>query len=339
MLCNPPRMITKFAFVGFRHPHIFDMYQRCRERDDVEIVACCEEDASTRSEQASRDDLEITHESFAAMLEETECDVVAVGDSYGLRADRIIAALERGRHVISDKPICISLAELDRIEEVAKQKNCIVGCMLDMRDLPVFLGLRELIKQGEIGEVQAISFDGQHPLNYGKRPMWYFEPGMHGGVINDIAVHALDFIPWASGLAIRDLNAARGWNGTVPQHPDFQQCGQGMLTLENGAGVIFDVSYLTPDSIGYTMPIYWRFTIWGADGVLEAGFNTPQITIFKNGEDAPRPVELPAGKPGSYLESFLQEINGGTDLHLSSADVLKASRISLEVQALADRSG
>lgn len=315
------------------------MYQRCRDRDDVEIVACCEEDAATRSDLAARDDLEITHEHFDALLEETDCDVVAVGDSYGRRAGRILAALERGRHVISDKPICLSLSELDQIEAAARAKDRIVGCMLDMRDLPIFLGLRKLIQQGEIGAVQAISFDGQHPLNYGKRPSWYFEPGMHGGVINDIAVHALDFIPWATGQEIGDLVAARGWNGTVPQHPDFQQCGQGMLTLENGAGVIFDVSYLTPDSIGYTMPIYWRFTIWGADGVLEAGFNTPQITVFKNGEAAPRPVDPPAGQAGAYLESFLTEINGGADLHLSSADVLKAARISLRLQELADSTG
>ena len=330
-------MKTRFAFVGFRHPHVFDMHQRCLDRDDVEIVACCEEDADSRAALADRDGLDITHENFATMLEEVDCDVVAVGDCYGLRADRLIPALERGRHVISDKPICISLDELDRLEKAARDNQRVVGCMLDMRDLPIFLGLREQIRNGEIGEIQAISFDGQHPLNYGKRPMWYFEPGMHGGVINDIAVHALDFIPWATGQSVKEIVAARGWNGTAPQHPEFQQCGQGMLTLENGAGVTFDVSYLTPDTIGYQMPLYWRFTIWGADGVLEAGFNSSQITIYKNGESEPRQIDPPAGKPGDYLESFLREIRGEADPSLSAADVLKAARISLQIQEAANQ--
>ncbi|MFT5471638.1 MAG: putative dehydrogenase, partial [Verrucomicrobiales bacterium] len=120
-------MSVRFAFVGFRHPHIFDMYQRCRDRDDVEIVACCEEDAATREELATRDDLEFTHTSCDAMLDEVECDVVAVGDSYGLRVGWILGALERGRHVISDKPICISLSELDQIEAAASEKNRIMG--------------------------------------------------------------------------------------------------------------------------------------------------------------------------------------------------------------------
>ena len=106
---------------------------------------------------------------------------------------------------------------------------------------------------------------------------------------------------------------------------------------DGNTGVIFDVSYLTPDSIGYTMPIYWRFTIWGTDGALEAGFNTPQMTLFKTGEDSPRSIDLPVGKPGAYLDSFLHEIGGETDLHLSSADVMKASRISLQLQEIADR--
>ena len=86
-------MNVRFAFTGFRHPHIFDMYQRCRDRRDVEIVACCEEDAATREELAAREDLEITHTSCDAMLDAVECDVVAVGDSYGLRASRILAVL------------------------------------------------------------------------------------------------------------------------------------------------------------------------------------------------------------------------------------------------------
>ncbi len=331
-------MGTRFAFVGFRHPHIFDMYQRCRDNDQIEIVACCEEDAETRTALAERKDLEITHESFAEMLAGVECDVVAVGDCYGRRAALLVAALEAGRHVISDKPICISLDELDTIEAAAGKQKRVVGCMLDMRDLPIYLGLRQQIQDGVIGEVQAISFDGQHPLNYGKRPMWYFEPGMHGGVLNDIGVHAIDFIPWATGQPIKTIVAARGWNATAPQHPDFQQCGQGMFTLANGAGVICDVSYLTPDTIGYQMPLYWRFTIWGTGGVLEAAYNSKSIAVFRNGETASREIEPPAGRPGAYLDSFLREIAGESDgLHLSSRDVLKAARITLQLQEAADK--
>jgi predicted dehydrogenase len=330
-------MSTRFAFVGFRHPHIFDMYRRCQAHAEISVVACCEENRTAAKQLAEAGEVQITHTDYAAMLASVACDVVAVGDCYGLRADILTKAMEAGKHVICDKPLCISLTELDRIEAMAAAADRVVGCMLDMRDLPVYLGLRKLLQAGEIGDVQAVSFDGQHPLLYGQRPMWYFEPGMHGGVLNDIAVHAVDFIPWATGHRVEAVVAARCWNATVTEHPQFQQCGQAMLRLENGAGVVCDVSYLMADFFAYEMPLYWRFTFWGTQGVLEATANSPGITVYKNGEDEPRVVPLSVGQPGAYLDSFLREINGQRDeLHLSSADVLTAARTALALQKVAD---
>ena len=124
------------------------------------------------------------------MLEETDCDAIAIGDYYAQRGSLIIQALSHGKHVISDKPLCTSLDELDEIERLAAAKSLKVNCMLDMRDSAPFISVRKLIRQGLIGEVHAITFGGQHPLLLGKRPAWYFEPGKHGGTINDIVIHA-----------------------------------------------------------------------------------------------------------------------------------------------------
>ncbi len=330
-------MSTRFAFVGFRHPHINDMHSRCRQSKDIDVVACCEEDVATRNRLNKDEIVNITHDRYETLLDEVDCDVIAVGDCYGRRAEIIEAALHASRHVISDKPLCITLSELDRIEQAAADAQRIVGCMLDMRDLGVFLGLRNLIQEGNIGDVHAISFDGQHPLLYGTRPSWYFENGMHGGVLNDIIVHAVDFIPWATGLAWKSVVAARCWNATVPQHPDFMQCGQAMLTLNNDAGVICDVSYLTPDSFAYEFPHYWRFTIWGSEGVLSGATNSAAISLYRNGESDVQHLPLANSQPGDYLKSFLAEISGqSSGLHVSSQDARIAARISLQIQRAAD---
>ena len=330
-------MSTRFAFVGFRHPHIRDMLSRCQQHPEIDVVACCEQDAATRAALAREGQITITHDDYEVLLEQIDCDVIAIGDVYGQRAAVIDRALQHNRHVISDKPVCISLTELDHIEQLANQRRRIVSGMLDMRDSPVSLGMRELLRGGRIGEVRAVSFDGQHPLMYGTRPDWYFAPGMHGGTLNDIAVHAMDFIPWATGQPLKSLLAARSWNANLPEVPHFHDGGQLMLTLQNGAGVLGDVSYLLPDSFGYEMPLYWRFTFWGADGVIEAGVNTPTIRLYQNGEQTARELPLPAGRPGAYLESFLAEIQGQTSgLHLSSREVLDATRRTLRIQQAAE---
>lgn len=331
-------MTTKFAFVGFRHPHINDMFARCQQRDDIEVVACCEEDAATRETLAAQGTVQVTHDNYTKMLSEVDCDVVAVGDYYQKRGALILQALEAGRHVMGDKPLCISLDELDKIEALAREKQRVVGCMFDMRDSAIFLGLRDLVRQGEIGKVHTINFGGQHALNFGVRPGWYFEPGKHGGTLNDIAIHGIDAIPWITGHEITKINAARCWNARLPDLPQFKECAQAMFELEGGEGVVCDVSYVSPDSFGFTTPLYWRFTIWGEQGVLEAGYASTSITLYKNGEKAARKVKPPEGKPGAYLESFIQEIQGQTEgLHLSSAEALRASRTVLMIQQAADQ--
>jgi predicted dehydrogenase len=325
------------AFVGFRHGHINDLYSRASALEEVEIVAACEEDAGTR-DAMKEGDIEITHSSYPEMLSEVECDIVAVGDYYGARGGRLIEALRLGKHVTADKPICTSLAELAEIDELSREKNLSVGCMLDLRDSGFMLRVRELISSGAIGSVQAISFGGQHPLNYTSRPPWYFEKGKHGGTLNDIAIHAMDAIPWLTGQAFTTVNAARCWNALIPDVPHFEDCAQVMLTLANGGGVLGDVSYLSPDSFGYSVPYYWRITVWGDGGVLEAGCNIENITLHRKGASEPEVFQPLESCPGGYLQAFLSDIDGeSAPGQLNTADVLRAAYVTLKAQEAADK--
>jgi len=328
----------KFAFMGFRHGHIISLYQLLGTRADVEIVAACEDDAPTRQKLQAEGTIAITHDSWPAMLDQVACDVVAVGDYYGRRGAILIEALKRGKHVISDKPICTSLAEWTAIRDLALARGLVVGCQLDLRDGGAFQTLRKLIRGGEIGQVHALSFNGEHPLMYGTRAGWYFEPGKHGGTINDIAIHAIDCIPWMTGLRFQKINAARNWNARLPQAPHFKDAAQMMLTLDNGGGVLGDVSYLAPDSQGYSIPQGWRMTIWGEKGVLENTNQKTELMLHKNGETTGRAIPIQPGTAGGYLESFLREIRGETrDLSLTSAEVLESSRLTLVIQDAADK--
>ncbi|MBN1580703.1 MAG: Gfo/Idh/MocA family oxidoreductase [Anaerolineae bacterium] len=330
-------MSIRLAFAGFRHGHIFDLYRRASESDEIEVVAACEGDPVTREQMAAQGMVDITHNRFEAMLEETACDAVAVGDVYARRGSLIVQALSRGKHVIGDKPLCTSLDELDEIERVSAAQDLKVGCMLDMRDSAPFITVRKLVQRGAIGEVHAVSFGGQHPLLLGKRAAWYFEPDQHGGTINDIAIHAIDAIPWITGLRFKTVNAARCWNAFAPEFPHFQGAGQMMLTMDNGCGVLGDASYMAPDSSGYALPFYWRTTFWGRLGVIETAYAARQVTIALNGENGMRHEPLSEGNPGGYLQSFINDINGNlSENELCTDHVLRAARIALTIQKAAD---
>jgi predicted dehydrogenase len=333
---------TRIAFLGFRHGHVRDVYLRARERPDVEIVACCEEDAGVRAALEREGAVKVTHRDHRKLLETVACEAVVIGTVFGRRGAVIADALAAGRHVLTDKPACTSLVELDRIEELARKHDRVVGMMLDMRDAGVFIGMRRLVREGAIEEVRAAAFGGQHPLLSATRPAWYHEEGCHGGTVNDIAIHAIDLLPWMTGLRFSRIVAAREWQHGVPQGSHFRNAAQLMLAMENEAGVVGDVSYFSPDSHGYSLPLYWRFTLWGSGGVLETSLNAGEIMLFKDGESSGQALPPGPPDPGGYLESFLRETRGERrastdDARLTMADVFAASRTALRAQEAATR--
>jgi predicted dehydrogenase len=314
------------------------MYDWVSKLGDPPIVAACEDHPETRAQLEKSGKVKLTHHTLDEMLADGNFGIVAIGDYYGRRGALAIRALEAGKHVIADKPLCTTFKELDRIETLAKERGLKVGMMLDLRDGGRFIGVRNLILAGEIGEVRAVSFNGQHPLKLGSRPGWYFEEGKHGGTVNDIAVHAIDLVPWMTGREFARIEAARGWN-TLETIPHFQDCAQMMLTMDNGCGVLGDVSYLVPDSLGYSHPIYWRMTFWGSVGVIEVGVNLPEIRMAKRGEKAFCPVPFAAENPGGYFQDFLDDIAGKSKAGgLDTATVLRVSRKTLAIQKAADES-
>ncbi len=331
-------MTPRFAFVGFRHGHILDLLSAIEAHAGAEVVACCEEDAATREELARAGRVDVTHTDFATMLREVECDVVAIGDVYARRGGLAIAALRSGRHLLGDKPLCTSLGELTEIERLAAEQQRLVSLQLDSRGSAAFRLARAIIHAGEIGEVATIRIEGQHPLLLGTRPGWYFEPGQHGGTINDIGVHAFDFVPWITGLEWGGISAARTWNAKAREYPHFHDCAQLMGKLTNGAGVLADFSYLAPDQLGYQLPHYWRIAVHGTKGMLETNLLATEVTVILDKSSVPECRPAGAGLQRAYLEDFLYELAGQADLaDLRSRDALKASRLALEAQALADR--
>ena len=329
-------MSLRVAFIGFRHGHINSLYSMVKDRDDTDIVAACEEDPGKRAELEGSE-IQITHDNYDRMLSEVPCDIVACGDYYGIRGERLIQAMEAGRHVVGDKPLCTSLDELARIEALAQSKGLRVGCMLDLAQAGPLVTLRRMVRDGAIGEVHAIMFQGQHPLMYGLRPDWYFEPGKHGGTINDIAIHGIDFLPVLTGFPIVEVVAARAWNARLKQHPEFQDAAMFMLRLENGATALGDVSYLASDQHGYNMPNYWRFTVSGSEGVIEAGPKLDVVRVWRSDSEAV--IEEP-GDPASgpnFFEQFLADIAGQpTPGGLDTQRVIHSSRITLIAQHAAD---
>jgi len=325
-------MNLNVAFAGYRHGHIFELWNRAADHPEVHILGSWEEDAATREDCEKRGVI-FNYKNYSDILADDNVNLVAIGDYYGRRGSLAIEALKAGKHVIADKPICTSLDELDEIERLSKEKGLVVHSMFSLRYEKNIALCKKIIDSGDLGEVRNISFNGQHCLGYGSRPGWYFEEGKHGGTINDIAVHGIDMIRYTTGLEVKKICGSRTWNSYADKVPFFNDCAQFMLELSNKAGVLADVSYAALSNQS-SLPTYWNFIIWGSKAMMTFSLSSPHISLYRAGEKEP---DLITGEPvncDNYAD-ILAELSG-KDGNITTAHTIASSRTTLQIQYAAD---
>jgi len=323
----------RLAIAGFKHGHVAHIARQVQAHPGFEIVAVAEDDPGSYGHFLTRADLKPTHQSAMEMIEGVPCDVVLVGDAYGRRGPIAIRALECGKHILSDKPLCTRYEEFQRIRSLAESNKRSVIVALTLRYGAEWRTARRLIREGAIGKVVSVVIFGQHPLNYrAGRPDWYFEKGMHGGTLNDLLVHGVDLMAYMTGSAVSEVVAARAWNGGLPEVPHFQDVAQAFLRLENGAGVLADVSYKAP--MGH--PAHWSVHLSGVDGTLLVQDGS-DLTLRRHNEPEKRIVPDPAPGRG-LLDDLLAEVTGDESYEptLTTGESLSATGKALLIQRAAD---
>jgi len=318
------------AIIGLRHEHIFSIYDMVKINDEFSVIGAFEEDEEARN-SAINNGFDCNYNSLEEVLNDKNVDIVALGGCYADRGKVAIKALKAGKHVIVDKPLCTSLEELDEIENLAKSNDLFVSCLFTMRFEKKIVALKKVVESGALGEINNVYFGGQHPLMYGRRPMWYFEEGKHGGVINDIAIHGIDILNYALGLKVQNICCAREWNKFSEKATQFKDSAQFMLVANNGAGIIADVSYAVPDGIEFDLPYYWQFTIWGTKGTIRFSLYEKESYYYIDGERAP--ILLEEGDiTTDFLTDFGNMIKGKDNVILNMEAVIEATRKTLEIQ-------
>lgn len=325
-------MKIRLLFNGFRHTHVYSLYKKALASSRFEVVGCMEENREAREKAELALGARFSEESYETFLASREVDAVAIGGVYADRGKAVIAALRAGKHVIADKPICTNMEELAEIGRLSEEKGLVVSCMLDLRYIPQSVKAREILQSGRLGEVRNVSFNGQHYIDYPKRPAWYFEKGRHGGTLNDLAIHGVDLVRMITGLDFARTDAARTWNAYADRTPDFKDCATFMARLTNGAGVLADVSYSAP-SQAFSLPTYWEFRFWCEKGMLALAYNDRSLTVVEEGRAEAERI-LCESTPQGYLDEFFEEIQSGG--HAVTVNVLASTEQTLRIQQAAD---
>ena len=130
------------------------------------------------------------HRSLEAFLQDDSFDMVLVATPNIFHCAMTIAALEAGKHVVCEKPVTMSCAELERMMEAARKTGRVFTVHHNRRWDKDYRMVRRTIEQGKIGKPYAIEsrVHGQNAVLFG----WRNQKASGGGVLLDWGVHMID---------------------------------------------------------------------------------------------------------------------------------------------------
>lgn len=317
-------MTLKLAVAGVAHPHIETIMAETKTRDDVDLVGIAEPDDVLRETFAAR--YGVAGFTSHTDLLDHGVDIVAVGDVFGRRGRVVADALRAGAHVISDKPLCTTRADLDTIHHEWRRGDALLSVAFEKRFLPPTLAAAQLIETGELGDLALVTATGPHKLLRAQRPGWMFAAATYGGILNDLVVHDID-------LLLQFTSARRGQvtgyahNYGTSDEPEFEDAGLAVIHVDDGPIASLDAHWFNPDAAPYHGD--YRMRLVGTEGTADLLWKDNNLIVATH-RDPPRSVPLPPRQRPA--EDFFNAVVNGTTPAVSGTDALAATSIALAAQ-------
>lgn len=311
-----PNMTTYIGLIG--GGNISDTHARAaRAIPNVEIAAVY----GTNAEKIShlcREFGGLPYSDFEKFLSHRPMDLVAIGSPSGLHAEQGIAAARRGLHVLSEKPLDISLERADALIAEASKANVKLGVFFQDRCKPDILGVKNALDSGALG--RPILADARvkwyRPPEYYSKSRWRGTLSLDGGgaLINQ-AVHTLDLMLWM----FDEVVSVQAMSRTSLHEIEAEDTLTALLEFSNGAlGVLQATTSVYP---GYPR----RLELTGSEGtvtieqdrLLAADLKnpSPHLLLSSQADSNPSsssPVVSDSRGHQAILEDFLNSIRTNT---------------------------
>jgi predicted dehydrogenase len=193
-----------------------------------------------------------------------DLDVMAVATPDNLHTAVILAALESGAHVITEKPMCLEMAEADQIITLAQSKNRIVAVDMHKRYDPDHLRIRDDIKN-RIGEpLYGVAYL-EEPLEVSTSTFKWAE---QSDPFSYVGPHWVDLIWHYYQSKPVSLTAVGQKKRLVRDGIDAYDAVQVRVDFANGMSINFHNNWITPPD--FEGPVNQGHEIVGADGKVES---------------------------------------------------------------------
>ena len=266
------------------------------------------------------------HQDWIAMLDKVSPDVVCIDGPFDKHAQMCVEALRRSIPVFCEKPIALTLEDLDRIREAQKNTSARIVSMVGLRYDPAFYQAANMVHAGAIGKIKLIRAQKSYKL--GSRPDFYKKRETYGGTIPWVGSHALDWILYFTRDTFRCVTAVQ----TVEDnrgHGDLEVAALCQFVTRSGILATASIDYLRPSTASSHGDD--RVRAAGTEGVIEVA-NGKIHLINADGEQLITP-EPPDRK---LFSDFILELAGGRPAIVSNEETFELTRSCLLAREAAD---
>jgi len=210
-------------------------------QESASLVACCDLIPEHARLIAQLSGCKKIYTDYEEMIKKEKLDVVHICLPHYLHAPVAIRAMELGCHVLTEKPMAISLKQGQDMVKTAKKTGKTLGVIFQNRYNAGSQLVKNCLDSGRLGKIRA----ARCTVNWFRNNEYYTESNWKGtwdkeggGAIIDQAIHTLDLMCWFLGYDIDQIDctlANRAHKGVI----EVEDCADGLITFKNGVQASF----------------------------------------------------------------------------------------------------
>lgn len=311
-------MVVKIGFLSLAHMHAFSYAQALHRINECNLVGVYDSDKE-RGAKGARD---MNTEFFAdprELLEQVDAVIICSENSRHREFTELAASY--GRHVLCEKPIATSMEDGQAMIEACQKAGAKLQIAFPVRFATPVMRVKEMLDQGQIGDVLAIS-----GTNHGQMPGgWFVDPVLAGGgAVMDHTVHVVDLIRWFLGKEFVSVYAEAD---SMLWDVDIDDCGMLSMEMEGGVIVTQDPSWSRPR----TNPTWGDVTlrIVGTKGVINLDAFAQNFVVYDDVKNKVSERSFAEDMDFGLIEDFIHMIIEDREPSISGYDGLKAMEVAL----------
>lgn len=201
---------------------------------------------------------------YEDMLAKTQMDAISICTPSGLHAKQGVLAAKKGIHVITEKPMALSLEDADMLINECDANNVKLFVVKQNRLNPGIDLLKKAVDKGRFGKIYMLTTTvfWQRPQEYYDMADWRGTWEFDGGALMNQAAHYVDLMLWLGG----PVDHVSGTTATLARNIETEDTGAAVIKFRSGAIGVIEVTMLA-----YPKNYEGSVTILGETGTVKIG--------------------------------------------------------------------